>query len=160
MPLRRHRQGDCDGRERCQVVTGDEEDNSKPKTDPLGWDSLLVFNFDDLFFFVYDLTLLYWPGSFFSVFQTDLCCAGFQSPGDQRLPRSSVGSVVQKASLTLTERGRRLSRAEDKTVDLMYRAHQFADTAHKVRYTTVNKTLSSSLVLFGLLSSIDSYLIT
>ncbi|XP_067097886.1 syntaxin binding protein 6 (amisyn), like [Osmerus mordax] len=57
---------------------------------------------------------------------------GFQHPGDQRLPRSGMGSVVQKASLALTERGRRLSRAEDKTVDLMYRAQQFADTAHKL----------------------------
>ena len=53
---------------------------------------------------------------------------------------SGMGSVVQKASLSLTERGRRLSRAEDKTVDLMYRAQQFADTAHKVRCTTVNNT--------------------
>lgn len=57
---------------------------------------------------------------------------GFHRPGDQRLPGGSVGSVVQRATLGLSERGRRLSRAEDKTVDLMHRAQQFADTAHKL----------------------------
>lgn len=45
-----------------------------------------------------------------------------------------MGSVVQKANLALAERGERLSRAEDQTVDLMHRAQQFADTAHKVKY--------------------------
>ncbi|KAM4632866.1 syntaxin binding protein 6 (amisyn), like [Polymixia lowei] len=52
-------------------------------------------------------------------------------PG-QRLPGRTMGSVVQRANLALGERGEKLSRAEDKTVELMHKAQQFADTAHKV----------------------------
>ncbi|CDQ66114.1 unnamed protein product [Oncorhynchus mykiss] len=53
-------------------------------------------------------------------------------PSGQRPPGGSMGSVVQRASQALQERGERLGRAEDKTVDLMHKAQQFADTAHKV----------------------------
>ncbi|XP_041715961.1 syntaxin-binding protein 6 isoform X1 [Coregonus clupeaformis] len=53
------------------------------------------------------------------------------SPSGQRPPRGSLGSVVKRASQALQERGERLGRAEDKTVDLMHKAQQFADTAHK-----------------------------
>ncbi|XP_047430342.1 syntaxin binding protein 6 (amisyn), like isoform X2 [Mugil cephalus] len=44
----------------------------------------------------------------------------------------TVGNVVQKMSVTLGERGDRLTRAEDKTMELMHKAQQFADTAHKL----------------------------
>ncbi|KAM6953943.1 syntaxin binding protein 6 (amisyn), like [Aplochiton taeniatus] len=56
------------------------------------------------------------------------------SPGvrGQRPPGGSLGSVMQKASMVLGERGEKLSRTEDKTVDLMYKAQQFSDTAHKL----------------------------
>ncbi|XP_014000430.1 syntaxin binding protein 6 (amisyn), like isoform X1 [Salmo salar] len=53
-------------------------------------------------------------------------------PSGQRPPGGSMGSVVQRASQALQERGERLGRAEDKTVDLMHKAQQFADTAHKL----------------------------
>uniref|UniRef100_A0A3P8ZRH6 Exocyst complex component Sec3 PIP2-binding N-terminal domain-containing protein n=1 Tax=Esox lucius TaxID=8010 RepID=A0A3P8ZRH6_ESOLU len=52
-------------------------------------------------------------------------------PSGQRPYGGSMGSVVQKASQALHERGERLGRAEEKTVDLMHKAQQFADTAHK-----------------------------
>ncbi|XP_074541699.1 syntaxin binding protein 6 (amisyn), like [Halichoeres trimaculatus] len=45
---------------------------------------------------------------------------------------STMANVVQRMNVALGERGDRLSRAEDKTVDLMQRAQQFADTAHKL----------------------------
>ncbi|CAJ1077579.1 syntaxin binding protein 6 (amisyn)%2C like [Xyrichtys novacula] len=45
---------------------------------------------------------------------------------------STMASVVQRMNVALGERGERLSRAEDKTVDLLQRAQQFADTAHKL----------------------------
>uniref|UniRef100_UPI0037E83B8B syntaxin binding protein 6 (amisyn), like n=1 Tax=Semicossyphus pulcher TaxID=241346 RepID=UPI0037E83B8B len=45
---------------------------------------------------------------------------------------STMGNVVQRMNVALGERGDRLTRAEDKTVDLMHRAQQFADTAHKL----------------------------
>lgn len=45
---------------------------------------------------------------------------------------STISNVVQRMNVALGERGDRLSRAEDKTVDLMQRAQQFADTAHKL----------------------------
>lgn len=44
-------------------------------------------------------------------------------------------NVVQRMNVALGERGDRLTRAEDKTVELMHKAQQFADTAHKVRET-------------------------
>ncbi|XP_041660740.1 syntaxin binding protein 6 (amisyn), like [Cheilinus undulatus] len=50
----------------------------------------------------------------------------------QRVSQSTVGNVVHRMNVALGERGERLSRAEDKTVDLMQRAQQFADTAHKL----------------------------
>uniref|UniRef100_A0AAZ3NUX9 Exocyst complex component Sec3 PIP2-binding N-terminal domain-containing protein n=1 Tax=Oncorhynchus tshawytscha TaxID=74940 RepID=A0AAZ3NUX9_ONCTS len=42
-----------------------------------------------------------------------------------------------QASQALQERGERLGRAENQTVDLMHKAQQFADTAHKVRRCAV-----------------------
>ncbi|KAJ8009327.1 hypothetical protein DPEC_G00087740 [Dallia pectoralis] len=53
-------------------------------------------------------------------------------PSGQCPQGGSVGSVVHKASQALHERGERLGRAEEKTVDLMQKAQQFADTAHKL----------------------------
>ncbi|XP_071334446.1 syntaxin binding protein 6 (amisyn), like [Trachinotus anak] len=57
-----------------------------------------------------------------------------RSPGQpgQRITGSSMGNVVQRVNLALGERGDRLTRAEDKTVELMHKAQQFADTAHKL----------------------------
>lgn len=43
-----------------------------------------------------------------------------------------MGNVVQRVNVALGERGERLTQAEDKTVELMHKAQQFADTAHKV----------------------------
>lgn len=51
---------------------------------------------------------------------------GIKHPTDSRLP------AVERASQALSERGRRLSRAEHTTVDMMNKAKQFADIAHKV----------------------------
>ncbi|XP_042359657.1 syntaxin binding protein 6 (amisyn), like [Plectropomus leopardus] len=45
---------------------------------------------------------------------------------------STMGNVVQRMNVALGERGDRLTRAEDKTVELMHKAQQFADTAHKL----------------------------
>ncbi|KAI3364022.1 hypothetical protein L3Q82_010787 [Scortum barcoo] len=52
-------------------------------------------------------------------------------PG-QRVTRSTMGNVVRRVNVALGERGDRLTHAEDKTVELMHKAQQFADTAHKV----------------------------
>uniref|UniRef100_A0A8C8DQR5 Syntaxin binding protein 6 (amisyn), like n=1 Tax=Oryzias sinensis TaxID=183150 RepID=A0A8C8DQR5_9TELE len=49
------------------------------------------------------------------------------SRGAQR----TVGNVVQRMTVALGERGGRLTRAEDRTVRLMHKAQQIADTAHK-----------------------------
>ncbi|XP_019947097.1 syntaxin binding protein 6 (amisyn), like [Paralichthys olivaceus] len=57
--------------------------------------------------------------------------AGRGQPG-QRVKFSTVGNVVQRVNVALGERGERLTRAEDKTVELMQKAQQFADTAHKL----------------------------
>ncbi|XP_036942446.1 syntaxin binding protein 6 (amisyn), like [Acanthopagrus latus] len=57
--------------------------------------------------------------------------SGRGQPG-QRATGSTVGNVVQRVNVSLGERGDRLTRAEDKTVELMHKAHQFADTAHKL----------------------------
>lgn len=43
-----------------------------------------------------------------------------------------MGNVVHRMNVALGERGNRLTRAEDKTVELMHKTQQFADTAHKV----------------------------
>ncbi len=43
-----------------------------------------------------------------------------------------MGNVVRRVNVALGERGDRLSRAEDKTVELMHKTQLFADTAHKV----------------------------
>ena len=69
-----------------------------------------------------------------ALFSVPVCCAAGPraGPSGQRPPGGSMGSVVQRASQALQERGERLGRAEDKTVDLMHKAQQFADTAHKV----------------------------
>uniref|UniRef100_A0A8D3B6D7 Syntaxin binding protein 6 (amisyn), like n=1 Tax=Scophthalmus maximus TaxID=52904 RepID=A0A8D3B6D7_SCOMX len=50
----------------------------------------------------------------------------------QRVTGSTMGNVVQRMNLALGERGDKLTRAEDKTVELMHKAQQFADTAHKL----------------------------
>ncbi|XP_078131445.1 syntaxin binding protein 6 (amisyn), like [Sander vitreus] len=44
---------------------------------------------------------------------------------------STMGNV-QRVNVVLRERGDRLTRAEDKTVELMHKTQQFADTAHKL----------------------------
>ncbi|XP_040920636.1 syntaxin binding protein 6 (amisyn), like [Toxotes jaculatrix] len=56
---------------------------------------------------------------------------GRGQPG-QRVAGSIMGNVVQRMNVALGERGDRLTRAEDKTVELMHKAQQFADTAHKL----------------------------
>uniref|UniRef100_A0A3P9IU34 Syntaxin binding protein 6 (amisyn), like n=1 Tax=Oryzias latipes TaxID=8090 RepID=A0A3P9IU34_ORYLA len=43
----------------------------------------------------------------------------------------TVGNVVQRMTVALGERGGRLTRAEDRTMRLMHKAQQIADTAHK-----------------------------
>uniref|UniRef100_A0A8C5B488 Syntaxin binding protein 6 (amisyn), like n=1 Tax=Gadus morhua TaxID=8049 RepID=A0A8C5B488_GADMO len=40
-------------------------------------------------------------------------------------------NVVQRVTVSVGERGQRLTRAEDQTLELMHKAQQFADTAHK-----------------------------
>uniref|UniRef100_A0A3B4T4I9 Syntaxin binding protein 6 (amisyn), like n=1 Tax=Seriola dumerili TaxID=41447 RepID=A0A3B4T4I9_SERDU len=52
-------------------------------------------------------------------------------PETEREP-GTMGNVVQRVNVALGERGDRLTRAEDKTVELMHKAQQFADTAHKL----------------------------
>ncbi|XP_035534743.1 syntaxin binding protein 6 (amisyn), like [Morone saxatilis] len=49
-----------------------------------------------------------------------------------RVTGSPMGNVVQRVNVSLGERGDRLTRAEDKTVELLHKAQQFADTAHKL----------------------------
>ncbi|KAM4522542.1 syntaxin binding protein 6 (amisyn), like [Odontesthes bonariensis] len=44
----------------------------------------------------------------------------------------TMANIVQRINVTLGERGDRLTRAEDKTVKMMHKAQQFADTAHKL----------------------------
>ncbi|XP_029983926.1 syntaxin binding protein 6 (amisyn), like [Sphaeramia orbicularis] len=56
---------------------------------------------------------------------------GRGQPG-QRLSGNTVANVVQRMNVALGERGDRLTRAEDKTVELMHKAQQFADNAHKL----------------------------
>ncbi|GAA6218591.1 syntaxin-binding protein 6-like isoform X2 [Lates japonicus] len=59
-----------------------------------------------------------------------------RSPGrgqpEKRATGSTMGNVVHRMNVALGERGDRLTRAEDKTVELMHKAQQFADTAHKL----------------------------
>lgn len=50
----------------------------------------------------------------------------------QRVTGSTMGNVVHRVNVALGERGDRLTHAEDKTVELLHRAQQFADTAHKL----------------------------
>lgn len=61
-------------------------------------------------------------------------CVGMGHPG-QRATGSTKGNVVHRLNVALGERGDRLTRAEDKTVELLHKAQQFADTAHKVTYS-------------------------
>ncbi|XP_069561990.1 syntaxin binding protein 6 (amisyn), like [Brachyistius frenatus] len=49
-----------------------------------------------------------------------------------RVTGRTLGNVVHRVNVALGERGERLTRAEDKTVELMHKAQQFADTAHKL----------------------------
>ncbi|XP_058469513.1 syntaxin binding protein 6 (amisyn), like [Solea solea] len=59
-----------------------------------------------------------------------------QSPGrcqlGQRATGSTEGNAVHRMNVALGERGDRLTRAEDKTLYVMHKAQQFADTAHKL----------------------------
>ncbi|XP_068197816.1 syntaxin-binding protein 6-like [Antennarius striatus] len=58
------------------------------------------------------------------------------SPGGgqrgQRVTWSSVAEAVQRMKVSLVGRGDRLTPAEDKTVELMHKAQQLADAAHKL----------------------------
>ncbi|XP_068433436.1 syntaxin binding protein 6 (amisyn), like isoform X2 [Clinocottus analis] len=45
---------------------------------------------------------------------------------------STMGNIVHRLNVALGQRGERLTRAEDTTVELMHKAQQFADTAHKI----------------------------
>lgn len=60
-------------------------------------------------------------------------CVWTGQPG-QRVTGSTLGNVVHRMNVALGERGDKLSHAEDKTVELMHKAQQFADTAHTVTY--------------------------
>ncbi|XP_029351631.1 syntaxin binding protein 6 (amisyn), like [Echeneis naucrates] len=57
-----------------------------------------------------------------------------RTPGqlERHFTSSTMAKVVQKMNMALGERGERLTRAEDKTIELMHTAQQFADTAHKL----------------------------
>uniref|UniRef100_A0A665WJ00 Syntaxin binding protein 6 (amisyn), like n=1 Tax=Echeneis naucrates TaxID=173247 RepID=A0A665WJ00_ECHNA len=56
-----------------------------------------------------------------------------RTPGNQSMHRKYRSlQVFQKMNMALGERGERLTRAEDKTIELMHTAQQFADTAHKL----------------------------
>ncbi|KAM7367490.1 hypothetical protein PAMP_013782 [Pampus punctatissimus] len=79
----------------------------------------------------------------------------------QRVIGRTMGNVVHRMNVTLGERGNRLTRAEDKTVELMYKAQQFADSAHKVAMTSfqVLRSPSSSHASQGSSSGFDSTLI-
>lgn len=55
-----------------------------------------------------------------------------QGPTRHRVAGGTLGNVAQRVNVTLGERGDRLTHAEDKTVELMHKAQQFADTAHKL----------------------------
>ncbi|XP_022060818.1 syntaxin binding protein 6 (amisyn), like [Acanthochromis polyacanthus] len=50
----------------------------------------------------------------------------------QRVTGGTLGNVAKRVNVTLGQRGDRLTHAEDKTVELMHKAQQFADTAHKL----------------------------
>uniref|UniRef100_A0A672ZCV4 Syntaxin binding protein 6 (amisyn), like n=1 Tax=Sphaeramia orbicularis TaxID=375764 RepID=A0A672ZCV4_9TELE len=52
---------------------------------------------------------------------------------------NTVANVVQRMNVALGERGDRLTRAEDKTVELMHKAQQFADNAHKAHSCALYK---------------------
>uniref|UniRef100_A0A8C7Y7K8 Syntaxin binding protein 6 (amisyn), like n=1 Tax=Oryzias sinensis TaxID=183150 RepID=A0A8C7Y7K8_9TELE len=58
-------------------------------------------------------------------------CRAAASPTGSRGAQRTVGNVVQRMTVALGERGGRLTRAEDRTVRLMHKAQQIADTAHK-----------------------------
>ncbi|KAM3861424.1 syntaxin binding protein 6 (amisyn), like [Diretmus argenteus] len=80
--------------------------------------------------------VIYRCKAFFNRMKNVMAAKQGRSPGrgqpGQRLPGGTMGSVVQRANLALGERGEKLTRAEDKTVELMHKAQQFADTAHKL----------------------------
>lgn len=43
-----------------------------------------------------------------------------------------MGKVIKKISMSLGKRGERLMHAENRNVELIQKAQQFGDTAHKV----------------------------
>lgn len=77
------------------------------------------------------LTLL-WEQEFPVCVYTFFCVCVWIGQPEKRATGSTMGNVVHRMNVALGERGDRLTRAEDKTVELMHRAQQFADTAHKV----------------------------
>ncbi|XP_053744181.1 syntaxin binding protein 6 (amisyn), like isoform X1 [Synchiropus splendidus] len=58
--------------------------------------------------------------------------AANQSRSKAQAQLAQSASVVQRVSVALGERGQRLTKAEDKTVELLAKAQQFADATHKL----------------------------
>ncbi|KAK1889177.1 Syntaxin-binding protein 6 [Dissostichus eleginoides] len=52
--------------------------------------------------------------------------------GQPGVTGSTLGNVVHRMNVALGERGDKLSHTEEKTVEMMHKAQQFADTAHKL----------------------------
>lgn len=59
-------------------------------------------------------------------------CSPGRAQTGHRVTGRTVGNVVHRMNVAVGERGDRLALAEDKTVELMHKAQQFADTAHKL----------------------------
>ncbi|KAI9517208.1 hypothetical protein NQZ68_008465 [Dissostichus eleginoides] len=53
--------------------------------------------------------------------------------GQPGVTGSTLGNVVHRMNVALGERGDKLSHTEEKTVEMMHKAQQFADTAHKLQ---------------------------
>ncbi|KAI1897798.1 hypothetical protein AGOR_G00086980 [Albula goreensis] len=62
----------------------------------------------------------------------------FEGTSSLQAKADGVGGAVQRASQALNERGERLGRAEEKTVDMMNSSQQLADAAQKLamKYST------------------------
>ncbi|XP_075993362.1 syntaxin binding protein 6 (amisyn), like [Genypterus blacodes] len=50
----------------------------------------------------------------------------------EAVQQSIMGNMVHRLNVSVGERGERLSRADDKTVELLHKAQQLADTTHKL----------------------------
>lgn len=68
----------------------------------------------------------------FDIHHLVLCALTDQA--ENYMKGGTMSNIIHRMNLSLGERGDRLSRAEDRTVELMQKASQFADTAHKVIY--------------------------